>query len=133
MASVIINLNCSVGFERRRFMARYPTKRSALSRELPFPHLHNVTSAFGFTVRGPRIHQLAPLLQGVASAVRLFSLVSDDVRQSSFDNFAREIRDVSRPISEAGSKAVNGVTRRCHSADHRRAQFLRIAAIAGTP
>ena len=46
----------------------------------------------------PGVHELAPPRQRVASAVGLFGLVADDVRQRVLGEFAREMRFVARPI-----------------------------------
>jgi hypothetical protein len=71
-------------------------------------HLHNVCRGLGLTVRGPRIHQLAALLQRVTPPVGLFGFVPDDMRQCSLGDFAWKVGDVARPIAEARPEAVNG-------------------------
>jgi hypothetical protein len=43
--------------------------------------LHNVCRSLGLTVREPRIHQLASLLQRVTPTVGLLALVTDDMGQ----------------------------------------------------
>jgi hypothetical protein len=79
------------------------TKRC--SEGLLLADLNNVSGSLWLAVRGPCLHQLATLLQSVAAAVRLFGLVSDNVRQRGLCDFAREAGDFARPIPEAGASA----------------------------
>jgi hypothetical protein len=69
------------------------------------PDVHNIACG-PLAIRRPRLHQLAPLLQRVATPIGLLRLVADDVGQSRFGNFAREVGDVACPIPEAGSEPV---------------------------
>ena len=78
------------------------------ARTVLLAHLYHVCRGLGLTVRGPRIHQLAPLLQRVTPTVCLFGLVPNDMSRSGFCNFTGEAGDVARPIAEARPEAVNG-------------------------
>jgi len=88
------------------------------ARAVLLAHLHHVCRGLGLTVRGPRIHQLAPLLQRVTSTVCLFGLVTNDMGQRRLGNFAREVGDIPRPIAEAGAKTI------------RSSSFIRLSTIS---
>ncbi len=103
------------------------------ARAVLLTHLHNVCRGLGLTVRGPRIHQLAALLQRITPPVGLFGLVPDDVGQSCLHDFAGEARDVSRPIPEAGAEAVNGGVFDLHPAQDHFHRHIRKRLVARLP
>src|SRR5262249_5136834 len=58
------------------------------------------------TVARPCVHQLAALLEHVATPVRGFDLAPDDMRQRHLGNLAREVGARGYPVAEARPKAV---------------------------
>jgi len=48
----------------------------------------------------PSVHKLAPARERVGSAVGLFGLVADDMRERMLGKLAREVRFISGPIAE---------------------------------
>ncbi len=56
----------------------------------------------------PGFHKFAALFQGIAPPVSLFGFVTNNMRHSRLCDFAREVRDIARPIVEAGAKAMDG-------------------------
>jgi len=62
---------------------------------------------FAKDVRG-RLHQLAPLLQGIAAPVRPLCLIADRMGECGLGNLTRETRALACPIPERAAEAVNG-------------------------
>lgn len=58
--------------------------------------------------RGPSRHQLAPLLEQVATGIRRFRLVLDGVGKCGFHDRVRRVRLLRCPIAERAAKPVGG-------------------------
>src|SRR5687768_4462450 len=56
----------------------------------------------------PGVHELATLLERIASAIRPLGLIADQMSQSRLSNFTRECRALASPIPKRGAEAVNG-------------------------
>jgi hypothetical protein len=54
-----------------------------------------------FTESSPGLHELAALLQGIAAAVGLFSLIANDVRERGLSDLPRKAGYVAGPVPEA--------------------------------
>src|SRR5262249_44294111 len=59
-------------------------------------------------VRRPCIHEFAALFHCPAPAIGLFSGIANGMRQRHFDHVARKPCQVTSPITEAGTEAVDG-------------------------
>src|SRR5262249_39858789 len=85
------------------------TTRSPLLCGNCFDHWNDVV---GFwrqcAVRRPCIHEFAALLHCPAPAIGLFSGIANGMRQRHFDHVARKPCQVTSPITEAGTEAVDG-------------------------
>src|SRR5947199_7659316 len=66
------------------------------------------TSCHLSAVRGPRFHELAPLLEEVAALIGSLGFVAHKMRQCLLGNLAGKRRLLGRPISERRSEAMHG-------------------------
>src|SRR6476469_6204778 len=90
---------------------------SRCSRPGEFDHLARVRLDLG-AVRGPGIHQLAALVEQVATPVGRLHRIRDSVRERHLRYLAREGGALSRPVAEGRAEAVyrgvTGVPAKCH-------------------
>lgn len=56
-------------------------------------------------VLSPVQHQVGPLCEQVAAGVSRFGLITDDVGERRFGNFARVVGSLVRPVLESGTEA----------------------------
>ena len=69
-------------------------------------HRHHIC-CFGLAICRPSVHELAPLLEQVATPVSGFGLVADGMRQGLLADLVRERSGFACPIPEGAAEAVN--------------------------
>ena len=81
----------------------------------------------------PSVHQLAPLLEEVTTAVSRLNLALNGVSQRHLDYFAREVCGLASPVAERGSEAVNREIRPLHSLQQLQHRHVGLRLAAPTP